>query len=568
MGFEEVLSEVGKFGRFQKLVVFLLGTSMLLRSAHVYFQLFAAVEPPHYCQVWRDEDCSGMNITTAECESLKKELSIPSTAANDNKTVEYEQCAQYNVTGISLDTAVDLYDEADNSLEVIPCTDGWIFSENSLYPSSIIADFSLVCGSAYVMEVAQSVFFAGSLIGSPLCGLFSDMFGRRKTFLVCFLFTIVFGVALSFSSSVLMYMLLRFSLSGFIRGIGLVACVIGTEIVAPSKRLFVSNCLYIWWGFGYMLLALLAKFISRWRLLQAVITIPYIPIFIFAWFIVPESPRWLLAKRRAGEAEQVLHKIARSNRRIVSDDVIAGACKLDEQTTQTETQQDKINKQAEYLAGSKTSCVQSMVYYIISFTTTSLGVDPYLSFVLTGLVEIPAFLACAMFGESLGRRWANFIAMMLGGLCCCAIAFIPLGIWRLVASMTGKFCISMSLSILYTWMAELTPTPLRSSGMGFFGVSSRLGGVLTPIVLILKDVWEPLPILLIGSLSVLASIFCLCVPETKGQPLPSTIRDTEQLYICRTIIGDEDDVKVSKKEQEDKQTGYTSLDLQEKEEEI
>lgn len=60
--------------------------------------------------------------------------------------------------------------------------------------------------------------------------VFTYRFGRRKTFLVCFLFTIVFGVALSFSSSVLMYMLLRFFLSGFIRGIGLVACVIGKAL--------------------------------------------------------------------------------------------------------------------------------------------------------------------------------------------------------------------------------------------------------------------------------------------------------------------------------------------------
>lgn len=144
MHFEEILKLVGGFGRFQKLVVLLLGLSALMRSSHVYVQLFTATEPPHYCQVWKDEDCTELNVTTtADCMSLKKQLSIPSTTNADNETV-FEQCVQYNLTDISLETAVDSNNDSVQSLEVIPCTDGWIFSESAFYPSSVIVDVSYI----------------------------------------------------------------------------------------------------------------------------------------------------------------------------------------------------------------------------------------------------------------------------------------------------------------------------------------------------------------------------------------------------------------------------------------
>ncbi|KAJ8021287.1 Solute carrier family 22 member 15 [Holothuria leucospilota] len=96
--------------------------------------------------------------------------------------------------------------------------------------------------------------------------------------------------------------------------------------------------------------------------------------------------------------------------------------------------------------------------------------------------------------------------------------------------MADKFCVTISFSVVYIWSAEITPTPLRSTALGVFSMSSRIGGILVPFSIALEDVWLSLPVVIIGSASIVAGLLSLFLPETKGRPLPSTMRDTENLY--------------------------------------
>lgn len=173
--------------------------------------------------------------------------------------------------------------------------------------------------------------------------------------------------------------------------------------------------------------------------------------------------------------------------------------------------------------------VQSVVYYGFSLSTSELGIDPYISFVISGCIEIPAYLSCMFVAEKFGRKASTFGTMFLSGLFCCLTPFIPAGIWRVVMAMSGKFFITMSFSIVYTWSAELMPTSLRSSALGLFSMTSRIGGILVPLLLILEEVWISLPFLVFGSVSIIAALLCLVLPETKGRPLPSTIDDLQAL---------------------------------------
>ncbi|PIK46958.1 putative organic cation transporter protein, partial [Apostichopus japonicus] len=103
------------------------------------------------------------------------------------------------------------------------------------------------------------------------------------------------------------------------------------------------------------------------------------------------------------------------------------------------------------------------------------------------------------------------------------------GVWRLIVVMAGKFGITMSFSLVYTWAVELVPTSLRSIGLGVFSLTSRIGSVIAPLILLLEDVWIGLPYFYFGGAATLAGLLCLLLPETKGKPLPTTIQDTEQL---------------------------------------
>ena len=68
----------------------------------------------------------------------------------------------------------------------------------------------------------------------------------------------------------------------------------------------------------------------------------------------------------------------------------------------------------------------------------------------------------------------------------------------------------------------------RAAGIGLSSMASFTGGVIAPLILIFGEYWQPLPLIVFGSLAVIAGLLVLLLPETKGQSLPETIEEGEQ----------------------------------------
>ncbi|KAK7108047.1 hypothetical protein V1264_015849 [Littorina saxatilis] len=66
------------------------------------------------------------------------------------------------------------------------------------------------------------------------------------------------------------------------------------------------------WLVGPFILAGLSYVLRDWRHLQLAGSLPPV-IFLVYWWIVPESPRWLVSKGRVDEAMVTLSKVARVN---------------------------------------------------------------------------------------------------------------------------------------------------------------------------------------------------------------------------------------------------------------
>ena len=56
---------------------------------------------------------------------------------------------------------------------------------------------------------------------------------------------------------------------------------------------------------------------------------------------------------------------------------------------------------------------------------------------------------------------------------------------------------------------------------------ARVAGILAPIILLLNEYWGPLPVVIFGSLSIIAGLLILFLPETLGSQLPQTIEEGE-----------------------------------------
>ncbi|XP_071840714.1 solute carrier family 22 member 13-like [Apostichopus japonicus] len=536
MDFEAILKEVGPFGRYQKCVLLLFSLLILVNTTHLYIQVFSSGKDVHWCKSWPSDDCSNLVISNPDnCEDLKRRLSIPKTNNGEvnNGSGGYDQCTKYNVSGIDLQTAIDLGDDV-TKLDVIPCDEGWEY-DRSTFPSTIIQDFELVCGKSYLPNIAQSAYFVGYLVGSAIAGLAADVVGRRVSLLLNVTAAFAVGLVTMFTPNIGIFIALRFLMAVAAKGIGLICFVSITEVVSPSKRILVGNVLWIFFAIGYFVLSGMAKLIANWRLLSLILTLPYIVLLVILFFFLQESPRWLLLRNDSVKTQQVLTKIASINRRSAPDEEVVsrGNPDISENNATFDNLKELIRTPAIVLIVVNMSfnwMVQNLVFYGLSLSTSSLGIDPYLSFIFSGFVEIPAYICCIFVAQWSGRKVSTVVTMLLGGLCCCSTALIPIGISRAAVAMGGKFFITMSYSIVYTWAAELMPTPLRSSGLGLFSLISRIGSIVAPLILLLEELWGSLPYLIFGSFALTAGLLCLLLPETKGKPLPSSVDDTKALY--------------------------------------
>ena len=69
------------------------------------------------------------------------------------------------------------------------------------------------------------------------------------------------------------------------------------------------------------MLAIDAYLIRDWVTLQLVAYVPWIVLLVL-WFLIPESPRWLIASGRHDQAVKVIEKMAKANGKTVPNEVL------------------------------------------------------------------------------------------------------------------------------------------------------------------------------------------------------------------------------------------------------
>ncbi|EDV95493.1 GH24909 [Drosophila grimshawi] len=169
--------------------------------------------------------------------------------------------------------------------------------------------------------------------------------------------------------------------------------------------------------------------------------------------------------------------------------------------------------------------VNAIVFYGLSLNSTNLSGNKYLNFALVCLIEIPGYCLAWLCLRKLGRRLALSGSLMLCAITCAASGYLTTGAnWLIVTLfLLGKLGITSSFAVIYTYTAEMMPTVIRSGGVGVMSTFARFGAMLAPFVPLLGSYYEPLPLLLFGVVSMLASILSLLLPETFHKKLPDTV---------------------------------------------
>ena len=89
---------------------------------------------------------------------------------------------------------------------------------------------------------------------------------------------------------------------------------------------------------------------------------------------------------------------------------------------------------------------------------------------------------------------------------------------------------NLDLNLSTKFLLFLFPTQVRANAIGICSMTSRIGGIISPVFLSLYDVVSWLPGVLFGGFAIAAGVLSFWFPETLGVPMLMNFDDAEKLY--------------------------------------
>ncbi len=345
-----------------------------------------------------------------------------------------------------------------------------------------------------------SVWLIGIMIGALLFGYCADRFGRRRLFLVTLAVYSTFTVVSALSPGYTAFLAFRFLTA---IGVGAEYSAVNAavaELIPARYRGRASATVMNFWPLGAILAGLVTLYFVNtlppsigWRFAFALGAV--IALFsIWARKSLPESPRWLLARGRATEADAV------------SARMLGGGHRFGSGETSSEEGQDGVGllpQLAELVRhwrgrlalGCLLDFSEAAGYYGL-FALLPLVVLPHLAipdadvpwfFIVGNIGALVGGVAAAGLLDRTGRK-----ATVTGFYLLAALSMLAMGWAAATSSVSGvmaafvlaNLCATGSWIAAYPTFAELFPTRARATGIGASVAFGRIGAAIAPPLLV------------------------------------------------------------------------------------
>ncbi|XP_022815571.1 organic cation transporter protein-like isoform X2 [Spodoptera litura] len=403
--------------------------------------------------------------------------------------------------------------------------------DTSPFDNTIVSEWDLICERRWLASFNQTVLQVGILIGSTIFGFLSDRYGRKKSFLVAISTLIIFGLAMPFSPNYLVFTILRFLTGLATSGTMVVSFVMVMEAVGPRYR-EVTGCLFqIPFIIGHMTIPLFAYYFRSWNTYLLALGIPPL-IYLGYFFVLHESPRWLVSVGRVKEATDIVTRAC-----ILNDRPTA---KVEETLTQMskeiaakadEPKPNYLDLFKKFLLLKTVCCcimwvITGIIFFGFNQYISQTSPDPFISVALAGAIQVPSNLLSIWLIKKFGRRLTASISFIMQGVFILILYFVPkIFAVTLIIGTLGVSCSAIAASTIYIYTSELYPTVLRNMGMGACSTAMRIGSMAAPFISNTSTTIPWLPTAIFGTTPVLAGLVALLLPETKGRSLPDSIED-------------------------------------------
>ncbi|KAM3958890.1 organic cation transporter protein [Aphomia sociella] len=405
--------------------------------------------------------------------------------------------------------------------------------DTSPFYNTIISEWNLVCEKYWLASFTQMILQLGILIGSIVFGFLSDRYGRKNTFLLSIIILIAFSFGVPYSPNYIVFTTLRFFLGFGTAGTMVISFVIVMETIGSRYRELFGCIFQVPFVIGHMTVPLFAYYFRSWDTFLLSLAVPQI-IYLGYFFLLNESPRWLISVGKVEEATKIVKRAATMNN-LPTEKIEEALSKLS-QDNLSKGDESKLNYMdlIQSTMRKRTVCccimwlITGTMYYGFNQYISQTNSDTFVSVTAAAGFQIPSNFISIWLMKKLGRKKTMTSVFILGGVFIIALGAVPKIYWvTLLLSILGVSCAGAAATTLYIYTTELFPTVVRNMGMGACSTSMRIGSMIAPFISNLSMTTPWLPTIVFGSAAICAGLVVLLLPETKGKMLPDTIDDVK-----------------------------------------
>jgi MFS transporter, putative metabolite:H+ symporter len=387
--------------------------------------------------------------------------------------------------------------------------------------------------SAATIGVISAIGLAGYLVGSAVAGFAADRYGRKRMIMVTLVLYSLFSASRGLVNDVWSFAALNFFTWLFVGAESSIVPPYLAELWPTRVRGKLGG-----WMMGFFALGI--AFSPIWALniipnlgwrAALFMTLPFAIVVGLMRSGLPESPRWLLRKGRAAEAEAALASIEQRVGRKLDANIAVSMPAAQTSPARNYRARDLLGPRylkltlmmwlawfAEY----------GVLYTFMTFVPTLLAMEGFTivksfqfsiaiyasvipGYVLGGYIvdwldrkptAVIAFIGTAIFGTLFGLSTSSTALMAFGGLM--------------------AFCLALGSTAIYSYTPELYPTEIRATGMGLASAWGRAGAIILLLVFGVFTVLKgKLFVFLISDVVLLfaAVVVAMIGPSTKGRSL-------------------------------------------------
>lgn len=397
--------------------------------------------------------------------------------------------------------------------------------------------------STSMEEMVVSVVLVGAMLGAVVGGSVADSIGRRKTLVWGGLIFIVGSLLAPLSPNVSTLIFARALLGIAIGFTSVTAPVYVSELAPPQSRGTLIGLYQFALTIGIALADLVGYWLAgqgAWRWMFGLGAIPAV-VFLLMILTLPESPRWLVSKDRAADAEAIIRTYTdAAGTRLLMDDIRAGlAVQVDRRWSAlwNRSVRSSLFIAVGFTVLQQVTGINTIIYYgpqIFAQAGITSNRNAIFATLLVAIMNVLATVIALVLVDRVGRKPLLYAGVggMTVSLFVLAYSFHNQAALGLSAGMLATICLMVYITcfafsmgpIAWILVAEVFPLRLRGRGVAAATLGSGTSNFLVSITFLslIKTAGSSVTFAIYGIFCIVTLLFVrFVVPETRGRELES-----------------------------------------------